>query len=381
MNKILPYFIPLTILALFIAALVYVSRRFAFYFGSPKRRNWYVLFGALFVYMAAGWMVFENMRGWPGHILYMMSAFLMGFLLYLLLMVLLMGLVRRVIKIKPLAAGITVLTLTLLVSVYGVIRAFDLKITRVEIPLKGLSDEVKIMHLSDLHLGHFRGPGLMDRIVVETNRVGADLVVITGDYLDSRIALNPDSFDPLTRFGAPVFFIGGNHDEYTGLEEIQTRMRDAGVRVLMNETVRTHGIQLVGLNYMTADTEAFDMHPPASGQNLKEVLPNLVLSRDIPVVLLHHSPVGVKYAARAGANLYLAGHTHGGQLFPVSLINRVFFPYSRGLFQTEDLTVFVSEGVGTFGPPMRIGTRSEVVLITLRPWQEVMNGNEMREIP
>jgi predicted MPP superfamily phosphohydrolase len=86
-----------------------------------------------------------------------------------------------------------------------------------------------------------------------------------------------------------------------------------------------------------------------------------------PTVLLHHSPDGIQYANQHGVNLYLAGHTHAGQLFPVKYIAHLFFDYNKGLHDFKGTKMFVSQGVGTFGPPMRVGTKSEIVVITLKP--------------
>ncbi|MBQ6789855.1 MAG: metallophosphoesterase, partial [Paludibacteraceae bacterium] len=82
---------------------------------------------------------------------------------------------------------------------------------------------------------------------------------------------------------------------------------------------------------------------------------------------LHHSPVGAKYIEAAGADLFLAGHTHGGQFFPVTLINDRLFEYNRGLYHRDRMAVYVSCGSGTFGLPLRIGSDSEVTLLHLKP--------------
>ncbi len=83
--------------------------------------------------------------------------------------------------------------------------------------------------------------------------------------------------------------------------------------------------------------------------------------------MLHHSPDGIKYANEYGIDLYLAGHTHAGQLFPINYLNALLFKYNKGLSDYNGSKIFVSQGAGTFGPPMRVGTKSEISLISLMP--------------
>lgn len=367
MKTMLPYLMMILFLAVFTAAIIYVSRRFAFYFNAGKSKPWYIAFTTLFVFIIAGGMAFQNATGLTGHILYIIAAVLMGFLLYLLLAVVVVDLIRLILKLKPVFYGIAVILLATSISIYGLFNAFDLKITAIDIPIKGLTKELKVMHLSDIHIGHFRGKRFVQDMVNRTNRQNADIIFITGDYLDGKIALKNENFEPLNQLNAPTFFIGGNHDEYTGLEAVKQKMREAGVKVLENEIVNFDEFQIVGLDYMIADKEAFDMHPSAEKMTLKEVIQKLAIDARKPAILLHHSPVGVKYASERGIDLYLAGHTHGGQVFPITIINKLFFPYSSGLFEYKNMKIFVSEGAGTFGPPMRIGTKSELTVITLKP--------------
>jgi hypothetical protein len=367
MKMMLPYLIMIVFLALFAAAIIYVSRRFAFYFNAGKAKPWYITFTVLFVLMIAGGMAFQNAVGLAGHVLYILSAALMGFLLYLMLSVIVVDLVRLIVKVKPIFYGIAVVLLAASVSIYGIFNANTLKTTTIDIPIKGLTKELKIMHLSDIHIGHFRDSTFVQEIVNRTNRQDADMIFITGDYLDGKIALKDENFESLEQLNAPTFFIGGNHDEYTGLEAVKIKMRSVGVKVMENEIVNFDEIQIVGLDYMIADKDAFDMHPSAKKLTLKEVLQKLEMVSKKPTILLHHSPVGLQYASERGVDLYLAGHTHGGQVFPFTLINTLFFPYNSGLFDYQNMKVFVSEGAGTFGPPMRVGTKSEITVITLKP--------------
>jgi predicted MPP superfamily phosphohydrolase len=139
-----------------------------------------------------------------------------------------------------------------------------------------------------------------------------------------------------------------------------------GVRILHNEVVDIHEIYLVGLDYMNADEDAFDMHPSEDERTIRRVLPALPLPNDKPSVLMHHSPVGAQYVAAKGVDLMVSGHTHGGQVFPGTLLAPLVFPFNKGLHHVGELKVFVSQGAGTFGPRIRLGTSNEIDLLRLK---------------
>lgn len=260
--------------------------------------------------------------------------------------------------------GISSLILTLLITVYGIIHAGQIKTTEMDIQMAGLKKDVKIVHLSDLHIGHFRGVKWMQKIADITKAQQPDIVCITGDLFDGKIRLNKNVIAPLKQLEAPIYFVEGNHDGYTDIKKIKQNLKKEGIRVLSNQIANTHGLQIVGLNHMLADEDAVDIH--AKHKTMKEVLEIMPIYPEMPTILLHHSPDGIEYANKAGVNLFLAGHTHAGQLFPINCIANMIFAYNRGLHQYKDTQIYVSEGIGTFGPPMRIGTRSEIVVLNLK---------------
>ncbi|MDR0512409.1 MAG: metallophosphoesterase [Treponema sp.] len=230
-----------------------------------------------------------------------------------------------------------------------------------------MKSEISVVLFSDIHLGHQRGKAYLQKIVDKANALNPDLVFIAGDLVDTEPAFKPGVLDVLSGFKVPVYFTEGNHDEYLGSERLQKLLKQHGVRILRNEVVQTHGIQLIGLNYMNADENAFDMHPSDDQDTVKSVLAKMPLESDIPSILLQHSPVGVQYAEAAGIDLMLAGHTHGGQIFPFTLIARLSFPLSGGLYRQGKTQTFVSKGAGTFMMRARLGTFNEINLLRLIP--------------
>jgi len=276
-------------------------------------------------------------------------------------------LVRTFTSFSPKAYGIAALSITLLVTLGGILNAWNIQVTSQEIKLKGLKTEIRAMHLSDIHIGHFRGKNFLQKIVDKTNEQDVDVVFITGDLFDGRINLTKEDLAPLTNLNAPIYFVEGNHDKYTGVQTINSMLREIDVKVLENEVTHFSELQIIGLNHMAADNKTFNIHASAEGPTIETTLAELNLFKNKPTVLLHHSPDGIKYANQYGVDLYLAGHTHAGQLFPIKYIAHLLFDYNKGLHDYKGTKIYVSQGAGTFGPPMRVGTKSEITLITLQP--------------
>lgn len=369
MKQIVPLIILIAFLAVVVFLNIYLARRFAWYFGSESVRPYYILFAALTVFMIGGIGVFTNASGLISNILFSAAAVGLGVMLYLIMAVLLVDILHLVIKLPPVYYGISAILIAVVIAGYGLLNARNLKTVQLDIAIPGLQKEVKVMHLTDIHIGHWHGKKYLQRIVDETNKQQVDFVFITGDLFDGKIRLNDESLEPLKQLTAPVYFVEGNHDGYTGAANIKARLRKIGVHVLENQLTRLDDFQLIGLNHMVADEKAFDMHATGDHASIRSVLAELEIDRDSPSILLHHSPDGMRYANEKGIDLYLAGHTHAGQLFPINYLNDLLFTYNKGLHEYNGTRIYVSHGAGTFGPPMRVGTRSEITLIKLVPSQ------------
>jgi predicted MPP superfamily phosphohydrolase len=302
-----------------------------------------------------------------GSTIYKIAAITMGVMLYMLISVILIDILRLFSSWQPQTYGLTAISLALLVSIYGIWNSTNMKTSRIEIPIPGLKKEISAIHLSDIHIGHFRAKDFLGKIVDKTNSLDPDVVFITGDLFDGRINLTEENIQLLKHIKAPVFFVEGNHDIYTGVGEIKALLRKNDIHVLENEMVRWDGLQIVGLNHMIADHNSVNIHASKLGNTIQKVLQDLPIKKEEPSILLHHSPEGIQYASEHGINLYLSGHTHAGQLFPINFISDKLFEYNRGLHHFNGTHIYVSEGAGTFGPPMRIATKSEITLINLVP--------------
>jgi len=353
--------------AILIGANIYLAKRFAFFFNADGTTWFYVLFVLLTLFMIGGTMAFINSTSFIGHILFGAAAILLGFTLYLLISTLAVDVLGIFLKLKPLTTGLIAIAIGAFISIYGIWKATDLKISEITIPMQGITKPIKAVHLTDTHLGHFRGAKYLQNIVNVINQQNPDIVFFTGDLLDSKYQLKPESIDPLKNLNAPVYFVEGNHDEYTGVQAIKDYLKSIGVNVMENEITNWGELQIVGLTYMLPDENSVSPHADPNGPNIKKVLSEMEIDKEKPTVLLHHGPDGIKYANEHGVDLYLAGHTHGGQMWPATYVSNAIFDYNKGLHDFKGTKIYVCQGTGTFGPPMRVGTESELAIVNIIP--------------
>ena len=255
--------------------------------------------------------------------------------------------------------------LVLLISGFSLYKGLRLpEVKEIKIRVSKLPPELSgfsIVQLSDLHLGPLRPPGWLEQIVNRTNELAPDLIVITGDLLDNDLGRGNEFCEVLqqlkSRYG--VWAITGNHEYYSGLERFQQICRASGITMLMNEGTTIAGaIELVGINDNTARRFS------EAGSDLKSVLKNGDSAR--PIILLSHQPDVFDEAVDSGIDLQLSGHTHAGQVPPMDLIVRLYFRYSCGFYQKNHSCLYTTSGTGTWGPPMRLFSSSEIVKVILQ---------------
>ena len=348
------------------SAAFYMASRTAFVVGGGR---WWFFAGyfILAFFSLAAMMAVRKYYPVLHPILVLLSG-MVGVLLYMLLVMFLTDMVNIFAHFQPKTFGLIVACGTVLISTFGIVNTSCPRLKTVDIELPKLAEPVQIAQLSDVHIGHFRGKRNIEKLVALINKTDAQMLVITGDMFESFYNLEPETLEPLKKLQMPIFFVSGNHDMYVDVDSVKRLMRDAGVNVLENSMMECCGIQIIGLDYMRPDDHTIDhMHAGVGRATIENTLPTIALDSTKPSILLHHNPVGAEYAEKAGIGLYLAGHTHGGQLFPVTLLNDRIFNYNRGLYRCGNLQIYTSEGSGTFGPPMRVGTRSEVTLVRLKP--------------
>ena len=179
------------------------------------------------------------------------------------------------------------------------------------------------------------------------------VVVMTGDIFDSSRIPEEEVITILNRLAAPVFFVMGNHERYGRGEKVTKLLAKTKVKILRNEKISFKGIEIIGID----DT--------GSDEAVAEKLSKIEISESGYSVLLHHRPTGIEAAVKAGIDLMVCGHTHNGQIFPFNYIVGLFHGHMKGLYRYGDFHLYVSPGTGTWGPRMRLGSKSEIVLFEL----------------
>ncbi len=369
MREFLLHSMPYVVLGVMALAIYYLSNRIAWAFGLNRWITMAVV-GVMTIGAFVSMMVIMrgNYTSTTSHLLSNISNILIGVIMFAICITLVTDLVRLFVKIEPRTFGIIVSTATVLLSGYSLWNASHTRVYNVDIELPNLKEPLRIAHLSDTHFGHFWGEGKAKDLAELIAKEDVDAIVITGDMFDGRTRLNADVIRPFSSLGVPVYFSEGNHDGYSGSRDIKQLLSENGVIVLQNEKAELKGLQVIGLDYLLPDQNSTDnFHGALSRNTMQSVLPTLDIDKERASLLLHHNPVGANYAAQNGINLYLAGHTHAGQLFPATLFASLMFEYNKGLYTYDDnMQIYVSQGTGTFGPPMRLGTHSELAIINLK---------------
>ncbi|MEU8606679.1 metallophosphoesterase [Actinoplanes sp. NPDC048791] len=271
------------------------------------------------------------------------------------------GIDRRLLLARGAAifAGLTAAGIT----GYGVKTALGPpQLDRVQLPMAKLPramDGTRLAVVSDIHLGPLTGTNHAARIVNLINSVNADIVCIVGDLVDGSVA-------ELGRFAAPLadiksrrgaYFVTGNHEYYSGYQEWVAEVARLGVKPLRNERLELDGLDLAGVN----DIGGVDF---GDGPDLRRALGDRDTSR--PVVLMAHQPVVARDAAPFGVDLQVSGHTHGGQMAPFNLLVKLEQPVVSGFGTVDGVPVYVTNGAGFWGPPVRVGAPPQVTVIELR---------------
>jgi hypothetical protein len=246
-----------------------------------------------------------------------------------------------------------------LAGLYAVFNASWTRITRTTVQLANLPVAWRgrtAALISDVHLGHVRNGSFLRRMVAEILREAPDAIFIAGDLYDGTAIDAGRAAEPLNKLTAPqgVYFVAGNHEQFGDDSRYLNAIAAAGVRVLSNEKIEVDGLQIIGVPYRNAVQD---------GQ-LASVLRGVRLDRNRASILLTHAPDHPEIAEAAGVSLQLSGHTHLGQFIPWSwMARRIYRQFVYGLSRIGKMQVFTSSGAGTWGPPLRLGSNPEIVML------------------
>ena len=247
----------------------------------------------------------------------------------------------------------------MLVGVCGVFNASCTRITRITVQLANLPEAWRGRRaalISDLHLGHVRNGSFLRRMVAKILKEEPDAIFIAGDLYDGTAIDAGRAAKPLRELTAPhgVYFVAGNHEQFGDDSKYLRAVAAAGVRVLSNEKVEADGLQIIGVPYRHATHD----------EHFASVLQGIGVDRGRASILLTHAPDHPEVAEAAGVSLQLSGHTHVGQFIPWSwMARRIYRQFVYGLSRIGKMQVFTSSGAGTWGPPLRLGSNPEIVVL------------------
>ena len=247
-----------------------------------------------------------------------------------------------------------VVLVTFLSGVLGSIVAMTPWVKKIKLTSPRLKEPVRFMQITDVHIGS-RNKGFLDKVIARVNREKPDFLCITGDFIDATGVPESDLV-ALKSVVGPIYFCIGNHEKYEDVEDILKRLDNLGVNILINRSMKHRDdIQVIGID---------DAEDPLQ---VEKQLKNIELEADAFKLLLYHRPRGLEAAAQNQIELTISGHTHNGQIFPFNVAVGRVFNRIKGMYQIGEARQYVSQGTGTWGPVMRIGTTSEITLFEIFP--------------
>ena len=267
-------------------------------------------------------------------------------------------------EVAPTLRGAAVVVAGIL-ALIGIVQGARAPVVRdYEVRLAGLPPErdgTTLVAVSDLHLGTLKGARWLTNLLGRIHGLKPDLVVIVGDLVDGNVRHVETLLPGLRQLRAPlgVWAVTGNHEDYAGLEPSVRLLEAAGYQLLRDRWAEAApGLILAGVDDLTA-REQFGPGEAAVAKALADRPAGAT-------ILLSHSPLAVQPAAAAGAGLMLSGHTHAGQLWPFNFLVRIKYPFLVGRYEVAGMTLIVSRGAGTWGPPMRLWRPGEILRLKLR---------------
>lgn len=299
--------------------------------------------------------------------LYTVSAVWLGTLFWLCLAVIIFfatyGIAHYVaLEINLLLIAKILIIGALAISAYGIFHSYQIKIKTTNLFLDDLPEfweNKRVVLFSDSHFGNIKGETFSKKLVRTINQQKPDIVLIAGDVFDGPpldIQKVTDPFRSLsTAYGA--YFAPGNHEEYGDEINFLKSLQEVGIHVLSDKKEVVEGLQIIGVNYSSTKTS----------DQQREVLNRLLVDKNQTSILIKHEPSHIEIAEEFTIDLQVSGHTHKGQIFPLSFLTKMTYgKFYYGLNVLENTQVYTTSGVGSWGPPQRIGTDAEIIVMKLK---------------
>ncbi|PID28071.1 MAG: hypothetical protein CR982_04775 [Candidatus Cloacimonadota bacterium] len=254
--------------------------------------------------------------------------------------------------------------LTIVISAYGVFKAFNPIVKYVDIKSDRISSKLsgtKIIQISDIHISYLIGKRFVLNMVNLIEKEEPDIILLTGDLADGNVDHFKEEIDLLRKLNPRYgkYFVTGNHEYYNNMNKIVSMAEKVGFIVLKNSGVNIDSLDLYigGVNDFRASSFKF----PKS--DVKNSLENY--NGKGYKILMAHQPKSFEESLKSGYDLTVSGHTHGGQFFPFNFFVYLDQPYLKGLYEKEGAKLYVNQGTGFWGPPLRVGTFGEITVIKL----------------
>lgn len=354
---------------------LYISKRFIKKLHFKKRyKNYLNYFLVLNLFGVVGYMLFRRYPVVPNEIYFLLSVPIgIVFLLFstaviydifaYLINVSTKNEKRRDFFKRSLDIGSVAIAGT--INAKAMYNAKHIELEEVDVKIAGLKKSYNIVQISDVHIGGLVDKKFIYSLVKRINSLNADIVVITGDLVDTNLKYAKEALNELKKLKSTYgnYFIVGNHEYFHKVDKIINYVNSLGIKVLENENIyigqKGFGFNLVGV---------YDIFGHRYGSYIPDI--NIALNgiKNAPTVLLAHQPKYVEeLKSTEKIDLILSGHTHGGQIVPFNLLVKLQQPYIKGLYQHNKTTqIYVNKGTGFWGPPMRLGASSEITLLKLK---------------
>ena len=253
-------------------------------------------------------------------------------------------LINLLFTVSQFLSGLAIVSIVAAIAIVSIVNAQLISVRKINIDFP---QNLRLAHLSDIHIGAIHGKKYLGKLVDITNAQNPDIIAITGDIVSGASEPVPGLFDHLARLKGRVFLVTGNHEFYEGPEAIMKTL-PPNVEVLRDMRVQMSGYSIFGMDYG-------EEQGVVGSRNL-DIKPNG------PTIVLTHVPQFLKLPEQS---IILAGHYHAGQIFPVNFVAPLVVKNLKGIHVKDGVTLHVSPGSATWGPPMRFGSRNEITILEL----------------
>eukprot|EP00826_Nyctotherus_ovalis_P038632 TRINITY_DN3630_c0_g1_i9.p1 TRINITY_DN3630_c0_g1~~TRINITY_DN3630_c0_g1_i9.p1 ORF type:complete len:389 (+),score=29.69 TRINITY_DN3630_c0_g1_i9:60-1226(+) len=289
-------------------------------------------------------------------VLYYCVCFCWGSAIYSSFFAVVLLIFRLFCEPSPTVSLVLIFVPALFCLLYGYYNAYRLRINKLHLSIPGINKSVRMVHISDLHLGPVYGRKYVEKVVAEIKLLNPELVMITGDLFDGSMKVDPFMLKPFSELEAKIYFALGNHDYFLGIEEVKKSLKYSNIILLENQQADCNGISVIGIGYEFA------------ARGLIKQLERQEISQSRLNVLLYHTPqISVDTVEQYNINLWLSGHVHGGQIAPLFCKQFGEFKYLKGLHRSSSGKSYVNISVGTAtgAPPLRMFSRSTIDLLNI----------------